>query len=406
MYSHLPMIMLVLIALVWVAAPMIFCPQPTLRSIREDITEFWTFSIAPSASLSFTFNPNIYNLEDKLATGIENPRANLYDLWLTSHLEHKRSPIFFRVLQFGCTLLRLFVLFPSVYATMVDNMDFVVWFISANFFILALWKLFDAPAILLSASFVWWLTAIPFCLYTRVVTLGTLLCAFILTTEVLAGFEYAALLVCWAVLRPNPDCGEMPEGNDAEQSAKELAKKRLRRYDQVVEYLYLYLLGYQWNLYLAFAILFANLAVQIVLALLDVVAGLHSGWLLNRGLMSGGCCKLRRRGYEPPRGDSDGPSQRLLDLRKRTWEPHVHEDAHEDSTHGAGEGEHEETIQSLGAEGEAETEHAQEVPSEERTEDQVTRTQGLIPNGDLCTREQRPLLRQQHFDLHRRSQSW
>eukprot|EP00438_Fugacium_kawagutii_P009350 Skav212068 [mRNA] locus=scaffold867:31549:44560:+ [translate_table: standard] len=97
--------------------------------------------------------------------------------------------------------------------------------------------------------------------------------------------------------------------------------------DAIVEYFYLNFMSYQWHLYVSIMLLLTNLAVQLCVALLEMLGGLQSWWLLGSKLR-GGCCRLRRRAlapwqlvdayccqvdrpeYKPPGNDHDPPTAR------------------------------------------------------------------------------------------------
>jgi len=68
---------------------------------------------------------------------------------------------------------------------------------------------------------------------------------------------------------------------------------------------------YQQRLYKGLLLLCVNSVVQGVLALLDMLGGLHSWWLLNSNL-KGGFFQVQRPAYRP--AENDAPSVRMVKL--------------------------------------------------------------------------------------------
>merc|ERR1712007_285916 len=114
-------------------------------------------------------------------------------------------------------------------------------------------------------------------------------------------------LVIWA----DPDCGLLPDSDEEERLLKERAVRRIQQYDAVVEYFYLNFMSYQQHLYKGLLLLCVNLVVQGVLALLEMLGGLHSWWLLGSNL-KGGFFQVQRPAYRP--AENDAPSVRMVKL--------------------------------------------------------------------------------------------
>lgn len=312
--AALPMMVLLGTACVWLVGPILFCPQPTLWSIRDDLSEFWCFVIGTS-NAERSVDLKEVNLEERLAARKEDATANLYDVWLFDKLKHKRAPMLARLMELLVAFLFLTVMLAVVFGTMVDQIRSVVLLVLVNYFILALWRVFGRPTILMMLSAGLWLCAVPLVLNSQSLggQYGTLLVAFILTFQALSVVEKILLLCAWGLLRPDPDCASMPETTMEEVHQKREAARRVQTYDAVVEYFYLNFMPYQWHLYVSIMLLVANLGVQLGVALLEMLGGLQSWWLLG-GKLRGGCCRLRRPEYKPPGNDHDPPTERRSQL--------------------------------------------------------------------------------------------
>jgi len=306
--------LLVVIAVLWFIAPIIFCPQPTLHSIRDDLTQFWNFCCASSQGK--TEDSRSVNLEERLAANVNDPRANMYDLWLKAALDHKRSSFWKRLFELVGQIAILVLMLVSVYAMMLDRAETVLMFILVNFFLMALWQLLGMPSILMMVALSFWFIATMFILEEGIIKPGALLIAFIVVSRGMICLEQLILLFAWVVIRPNPTCGQMPEATLEQREAKERAVRCVYKYDKLVEYLYIYLMSYQWHLYVALVVLAANFSLQLCLALLEALGGLHSALLLNKRLM-GGCFMLQQSGFEPKSDPHhSGDTARLLELKK------------------------------------------------------------------------------------------
>lgn len=255
------------------------------------------------------------NLEERLAANKADPRANLYDVWLFDKLKHKRAPVYARMMELAVALYFFVVMLAVVFGTMVDQIRSVVLLILVNYFILALWRVIGKPTILMMVSGVFWICSVPVVLNSQSLggQYGTLLVAFILTFQGLTVIEKSLLLLAWAVLRPDPNCASLPEATSGERAQKKDAARKVERYDALVEYLYLNLMSYQWHLYVSIMLLAANFVTQLCVAVLEMLGGLQSWWLLG-GKLKGGCLRVRRPEYKPPGNDFDPPSERQRQL--------------------------------------------------------------------------------------------
>eukprot|EP00434_Breviolum_minutum_P020699 symbB.v1.2.018253.t1/scaffold1449.1/size118046/4 len=316
--AALPMMVLLGTACVWLVGPILFCPQPTFWSIRDDLSEYWCFVIGTSNAERGVDLKEV-NLEERLAARKEHAMANLYDVWLFDKLKHKRAPMVARLMELIVSFVLLVLMLAVVFGTMVDQIRSVVLLVLVNYFILALWRVFGRPTILMMLSAVLWLCAVPLVLNSQSLggQYGTLLVAFILTFQAMCVVEKILLLCAWVLLRPDVDCASMPETSIEEVRVKRQAAGRVQTYDAIVEYFYLNFMSYQWHLYVSIMLLVANLAVQLCVVLLEMLGGLQSWWLLGSKLRGGGCCRVRRQEYKPPGNDHDPPTERRIQLSGR-----------------------------------------------------------------------------------------
>eukprot|EP00930_Biecheleria_cincta_P038802 TRINITY_DN26670_c0_g1_i1.p1 TRINITY_DN26670_c0_g1~~TRINITY_DN26670_c0_g1_i1.p1 ORF type:complete len:2544 (-),score=362.33 TRINITY_DN26670_c0_g1_i1:96-7727(-) len=310
--AALPMLVLMGTACVWIIGPMLFCPQPTLWSIRDDLSEYWCFVIGANQS-SFDRDRGSakkVHLEEKLAAKVDDPQSNLYDVWLLDKLKHKRVPIKSRIVEFLAGAAFCCCLMSVVYASMVHQMFTVFFLVSVNYFLLAVWRILGRPTILMLLSTVFWICAIPWVLDSQSIggQYGTLIVAAILTFQALRVLERGLLIAAWYLLRLNKrtlDCATLPESTQQEWDTKQSLIRRVEKYDAVVEYLYLSFMNYQWHLYVSVLIMAANSVAQVAMVALEMLGGIHSWWLLGFRL---GRCGLRRREYEPPKSAEESSS--------------------------------------------------------------------------------------------------
>eukprot|EP00928_Gymnodinium_smaydae_P011914 TRINITY_DN14356_c0_g1_i3.p1 TRINITY_DN14356_c0_g1~~TRINITY_DN14356_c0_g1_i3.p1 ORF type:complete len:2685 (-),score=593.20 TRINITY_DN14356_c0_g1_i3:98-8152(-) len=289
--AALPMAVLTATALCWIVGPIVFCPQPTWSSIRDDLSEFWNFCIGTGAQEDRPFaSGGVANLEEHLAVDADNARANLYDVWLKGRLAHKRDPPFARILELTARIVRLALVMSVVYALMVNQMRIAFLLFTINYFLLVLWRLMRRSSIILMLTFCFWLVVFLALPGSQAVgDTGSLLVAFLLLFDTIGCIECIILLTAWFVLRPDISCTSLPEECEEEKRRKTSAIRRMQVYDSLVEYMYLHSMTYQWHLYVAIGILLVDLLMQSALVLLEMCGGLHSGWLLN-GRLRTRCC--------------------------------------------------------------------------------------------------------------------
>ncbi|CAK8997190.1 unnamed protein product [Durusdinium trenchii] len=295
-FSTLPMMVLLATSSMWLIAPVLFCPQPTLSSLSGDLNEFWQFAIAvPVWTDRFTVGlEQMKSTEELLRTGLRDPRSSLYEFWLLRALDHKRFSCFQRACFLLCETCCLVFLLAVMYSSLIDNYFLVVLLYGIHFVLMEVWRLLNRPTVITLLTTLMWLI-VPVLTDVPMLDMLVLLTIAILALRV---FRSLALLTAWLLLRPNLDWKQMPERSETERSAKQAAARTMHRYDMVVEYLYVNMMGHQLHLYAAVAILLINLVVQSILVLLDASYGLHSWALLNSRLRSRTCCQ-RRRGFEP-----------------------------------------------------------------------------------------------------------
>ncbi|CAE7037246.1 CALS12 [Symbiodinium sp. CCMP2592] len=295
-FSTLPMMVLLASAVMWLIAPILFCPQPTLASLGHDLSEFWQFAIAAPDWSVRTLSRQLgsKDTEEHLRTGLRDPRSTLYEFWLLKALEHKKFSCFQRVGFLLLEILCVVFLLSVVYSSLLDDIWLVILLYSIHYLLMEIWRLLYRPTVLTLLTTVMWLL-VPVIIQMPLLNSFFLLLILVVTLQAVRSL---VLLLVWGVLRPNLDWKKMPENSESERAAKQATARRVLQYDIAVEYLYVNLMGHQLHLYAAFAILLMNFAVQFVLVLLELLYGLHSWALLNPRLRSRRCCQTRR-GYEP-----------------------------------------------------------------------------------------------------------
>lgn len=291
-FSTLPMMVLLGSATMWLVAPLLFCPQPTLRSLGRDVREFWEFVIATRPMFASTHEMKA--MEDLLRTGLRDPRSSLYEFWLLRALDHKKFSCFQRVCFLMCEVLSLLFVLAVVPSSLFDYYFIVVLLYGLHYLLMEVWRLLGRPTVITLLTTLMWLVA-PVITRVPMLDMLTLLLSTLLALKVIRS---VVLLVCWLSLSPNLYWKQMAERTETDRSAKKAAAMKMRAYDKVVEYLYVNLMGHQLHLYAAGAILIVSFVVQFVLVVLDSFYGLHSWALLNPRLRSRSCCQ-RRRGFQP-----------------------------------------------------------------------------------------------------------
>jgi len=299
--SALPMFIIVFTAMMWLIAPMLFCPQPRFTRLQVDMREYWKFVVAtPKESVRGRSLKGL--LEDQLRVGYSDQRSTLYEMWLARALEHKRRSKTLQagILVWNFVLLGLLVGLSQV-GVFIGLWDFFVAFI-CHCVLIMVWEAFGRPEALMLFAFLS-VFLVPY-LFMPDMLLCDYLLALLILIQCLCVIKQAVLLVCrlYPATRPNMKWPEMPSKPDAEWRKKKNAANRTRRYDMLVEYFFINFMEYEIHLLCALFILILNLITQLLMVLLDWIGGLHSWFLLNRnlGLELGTCGK--RRKYEPGHG--------------------------------------------------------------------------------------------------------
>lgn len=326
----LPMFLLILMAFLWLTAPVLFCPQQTLENISKDLGEFWQFIVAPP---KFSHHEHREEVERNLTREIEIAKENpchlkvkplktseeecrslfegvgqagtLYDFWLVHQFEHKKSSVLWRVVTILAQIVRLVLIVAVVPATMLDNWPLTMLLPLTNFALMEIWRATDkAPAVMLLTLMTWWvlplvvwqITCVNYVMLMSVVLLGLKATRDILL--LIAWLIQAARCRQWPVL----DWPECPKGSRSVAQCEEKlrAAKQMLAYDQCVVYLYSNLSEHLFHVYAGILLLLTNLAVSVLLAGLDAAYGLHSWYLLSARLRSTGLFQTRA-GFEPPK---------------------------------------------------------------------------------------------------------
>jgi len=318
----LPMFVILGTAICWLTAPMIFCPQPTFKSLASDMSTYWKFLVA-KPKLPVRRMPNRICLEEQLHNKLTDQQSNLYEFWLANNLHHKRRS---RWQQFAL-LVWDFVGFAFLLGVMTVSSYSMAWkmFVAfiAHTLLMLVWRAANRPQVLVmfaaGAMFAgpWYLAneEEKFCDY--------LLAAMILL-QGLAVFKHVILLTFRVVVHVDPKCykktydavGDRTENGKrswwcSRTSDKTSDKKNNRNYDILVEFLYIDFLEYELHLFKGHVVLAFNFVSQLSLVLLDSL-GLHSFFLLNSKL---GCALgifCNRKPYEPGKRsvESSGHGQR------------------------------------------------------------------------------------------------
>eukprot|EP00933_Yihiella_yeosuensis_P009238 TRINITY_DN11506_c0_g1_i1.p1 TRINITY_DN11506_c0_g1~~TRINITY_DN11506_c0_g1_i1.p1 ORF type:complete len:444 (+),score=31.03 TRINITY_DN11506_c0_g1_i1:132-1334(+) len=294
----LPMFIVLITSGLWICAPMLFCPQPTLGTLVADLTEFWQFLIAtPNQSLKSLVTDQsgqiAKNAEDCLSYGIKVERATLYEFWLKKELTRKRLSVTSRVLDLSCYVLALFGCFMMFHSTMLSHMHRFFIIFSIHYMLMELWRITGRPTIIGVIDVLIW-TSMP--ALFPLVAMVSLLITMSLVSRIVSE---SVLILAWIALgKPNIHWTGIAEKEDESRKNKQRVARLVLRYDRLVEHLYINLMTYVVHLYFGIIIMLCNLVVQAFLVLLEETYGFHSWLLLNPRLRSRGCCS-RRKGYSP-----------------------------------------------------------------------------------------------------------
>jgi len=312
-FDLLPMIVVLSSCALWLVAPILFCPQPTVRTIIKDLSEFWQFCIAyPDWSSREMQREKNKNTEDLLKASIKNNYSTLYEVWLQRELKKKNTPVGHRLYELVVSLMKLCIVVSVLPTAMIDLLWNMVNVFVFQLLLLEVWRLLYKPTALMLVYVVVGVAG-PLGYY-GMPFLDFAICVMVLALA-LRPLNDLLLLVAWALLRPNNSWPKMPDRTEQERNQKRAAQLRVIRYDAVVEYLFVDFQSHLQHLYCSAFILLCNLAVQSVLVLLEMCGGMHSYFLLNANLS--GACGPKRRGYEPQPSFGDQPGTGQLVGRKR-----------------------------------------------------------------------------------------
>lgn len=319
--SSLPMVLVIFAALMWIMAPIIFCPQPTMSTLSQDLAELWSFAIAtPDGSIRTNKFERNKTTEASLRIALNDPRSTLYEFWLADALLHKKAGSIRRLLSMLFELLKLVMTLSVIYGSMLDHFWDFTMLIIANFFLWDLWRALNRPtAITLIVMLAWYL--MPFMIFPTVprVNIVTVLIVYI---QFLAFLKHLILAASWMRHRPDLDWPSMPEKDDNERKLKQAAFEKVLAYDMVVEYLYVNFLTHLLHMTAALVIVVIFLCTQSVCVAMDMIWGIHSYLMLNNNLLSTGFC-AHRKGYEPGGGKKHPPSKRYQYLSSQIEEDEV-----------------------------------------------------------------------------------
>uniref|UniRef100_A0A7S4PXL8 Glycosyl transferase 48 domain-containing protein n=1 Tax=Alexandrium monilatum TaxID=311494 RepID=A0A7S4PXL8_9DINO len=292
--DSLPMMVLMVSVLLWIVAPIIFCPQPTTKTLANDLSQFWQFCIASPKYSVRKMPMGEKTTEEMLHAAISNPRSSLYEYWLLEELKAKQTSLLFRVLVVLKNAFQ-FVLFSSVVHTnMLDQMFTIFGIFIAQLLLMEIWRLLYRPTALMLVNMLigtalplWWmeLPVLDFMVVFAVFNYG-LRCILDL-----------ALLLGALFYKPDNSWTKWETTTEEERALRRQKQHDTRRYDTLVEYFFVSFQQHLQHLYCAMFILLLNLCAQLPMVLLDVCGGLHSGLLLNFNLS--GPCGSKRTPFEP-----------------------------------------------------------------------------------------------------------
>jgi len=310
--SSLPMALIIFAAMMWINAPVMFCPQPTLVTLGRDTSELWNFIIAtPAFSVRTAKLDKNKTTEQSLRSTLGDTRSTLYEFWLKDTLEHKKAGCLRRLLIIFYEFGKMGFFLSVMHSSMIDNFwDFAVLLL-LNFALWDTWRLLRRPTFwLLMVLMVWILS--PF-LYFDMPWIN-FFALVVLSIQFLSCNKQVILFLYWIYYSPDMDWPSMPEATKQERDQKKQKADASKNYDQVVEYLYVNFLSHFIHLMSGMILLGMWFCVQTVAVLADMLWGLHSWFLLNANLRSTGCC-ARRKGFEPVyEGKMARPSERYLKL--------------------------------------------------------------------------------------------
>lgn len=313
--SALPMMMVMFAAMMWINSPIIFCPQPTLTTLIQDLGELWGFAIStPGGSIRTAKVEKNKTTEQSLRVALNDHRSSLYEFWLKDSLAHKSAGWQRRLSIVFYEIFKFILFFSVIYSSMIDSMWDFMLLVLVNFALWDAWRVLSRPtAITLLVMLMWILSPVLFFPDVALVSFLTLL---IMTIQLLSCLKQIILFFSFCRFNPDMDWPSMPEATPEERAIKRQRASNVQAYDMVVEYLYVNFMTHLMHLFSAMVLLMMWFLVQSCCVLLDMVWGLHSWGMLNHHLRSDGCCH-RRRGFEPGEGHRSAPSARYLKISGR-----------------------------------------------------------------------------------------
>merc|ERR1712216_13840 len=235
--SSLPMAFIMFSSLMWIVAPIIFCPQPTLATLSRDASELWSFVIAvPEWSVRQMKAERNKTVEDLLRVGLTDQRATLYEFWLKQALLAAESTTLHQLLNIVTQVVWLVLLLMIVFSSMLDNIHEFLFLFLLHFTLMDLWRILHRPTAFTLVILLMWII-LPLTIFERTASVNLLTC-FIVWVQALNLICETLQLVAWWVLRPNKNWVKMKESTPEEQAAKKAAEFKHRMYCSVVEYLY------------------------------------------------------------------------------------------------------------------------------------------------------------------------
>lgn len=266
----LPMWVVNMTALVWIMAPILFCPQPTWSTLGRDASEFWTYIVtAPQHE-----EDNAKLLEERLKV---NPC--LYSEGLLQHLEHLHFNISHHILKLAVHFTVL-----VVYAFLVNTRIWVCVSKLAKFWVghclvLEVWRSQGRPEIVMfSASGV---AMLPIVLYPEMI--HNMFGSFIFLKLTLNFARVLILLGARMFLRPHTLI-EAEQKRDKSDGMPFQTPPRVTIYEGLVEYCYVNFMEYELLLAKGGFVFIVSLVTQTTIVMLDYLTGLHSAIVLNRNL--------------------------------------------------------------------------------------------------------------------------
>jgi len=305
--NSLPMMVTMFFISMWIVAPIIFCPQPTFKTLPKDLSEFWQFCIAtPEGSvIPRDVSAGVKSTEKRLRCSLGDARSTLYEFWLKQALEHKKQSVPLRIVLMFWDILQFMFVMAVCYSSMLDHIWNVVVLCTIHILMMEFWRTFNRPTVIIVIDMLMWPIA-PGLIWpdTSYVNLMVIIIVLLIGLKVV---QDVILLCSWGYYRPQMGWEEMTEKTDGEKRRKIVAAMTVIKYDAMVEWLFVNFLGHLMHLYAALVVLIIDLIVQSFCMLIDSFWGMHSILVLNPNLSKPGCC-AKTSGYVP--GSNPEPGAR------------------------------------------------------------------------------------------------